>query len=92
MRVSGCGVMYLSNLQRAREAKQEQAAAKAKEEGQQRQRVAALESSGLKMIPFAISKSMDGTGQLHVEYPQLNFTPENLFALGSPIGMFLSIR
>ena len=52
----------------------------------------ALESSGLRMVPFAVSKSMDGTGQLHVEYPQLNFAPESLFALGSPIGMFLSVR
>ena len=72
--------------------KQERASAKAKDKGQQRQRMAALEMSGLRMVPFAVSKSMDGTGQIHVEYPQLIFTPENLFALGSPIGMFLSVR
>ena len=72
--------------------KQERASAKAKDEGQQRQRMAALEMSGLRMVPFAVNKSMDGTGQIHVEYPQLIFTPENLFALGSPIGMFLSVR
>ncbi|XP_074642043.1 triacylglycerol hydrolase DDHD2-like isoform X2 [Tubulanus polymorphus] len=33
-----------------------------------------------------------GTGQPHVRYPKLNFTPVNFFALGSPIALFLTTR
>ncbi|KAK6178146.1 hypothetical protein SNE40_012963 [Patella caerulea] len=33
-----------------------------------------------------------GTGQPFVKYPQLLFSPSALFALGSPIGVFLSVR
>jgi len=33
-----------------------------------------------------------GTGQACVKYPTLLFSPQNLFALGSPIGLFLTVR
>ncbi|KAI8789570.1 phospholipase DDHD2-like isoform X3 [Biomphalaria glabrata] len=33
-----------------------------------------------------------GAGQLKVSYPQLDFTPSALFALGSPIGVYLTLR
>lgn len=33
-----------------------------------------------------------GTGQVSVAYNSLDFEPEIFFALGSPIGMFLTIR
>lgn len=33
-----------------------------------------------------------GTGQVSVVYHTLDFEPENFFALGSPIGMFLTVR
>nr|XP_006111499.1 SEC23-interacting protein [Pelodiscus sinensis] len=33
-----------------------------------------------------------GTGQVSVAYSVLDFEPENFFALGSPIGVFLSVR
>ncbi|XP_011707116.1 PREDICTED: phospholipase DDHD2-like, partial [Wasmannia auropunctata] len=33
-----------------------------------------------------------GTGQPYIHYPQLNFHPGAFFALGSPIGMFVTIR
>ncbi|KAK0086211.1 hypothetical protein PV325_003562 [Microctonus aethiopoides] len=33
-----------------------------------------------------------GTGQPFINYPQLNFHPKAFFALGSPIGMFVTIR
>lgn len=33
-----------------------------------------------------------GTGQPYINYPQLNFNPRAFFALGSPIGMFVTIR
>ncbi|KAK9509366.1 hypothetical protein O3M35_006699 [Rhynocoris fuscipes] len=33
-----------------------------------------------------------GTGQPYIAYPQLHFQPKAFFALGSPIGMFLTVR
>lgn len=33
-----------------------------------------------------------GTGQPSVQYPKLDFKPSILYALGSPIGIFLSAR
>ncbi|XP_029179225.1 SEC23-interacting protein-like isoform X2 [Nylanderia fulva] len=33
-----------------------------------------------------------GTGQPFIHYPQLNFHPRAFFALGSPIGMFVTVR
>lgn len=33
-----------------------------------------------------------GTGQPFISYPQLTFSPENFFALGSPIGVFVTVR
>ena len=37
-------------------------------------------------------QGLAGTGQPYVEYPQLDFEPYALLALGSPIGMFLTVR
>lgn len=33
-----------------------------------------------------------GTGIPFIRYPQLDFSPENFFALGSPVAMFLTVR
>lgn len=33
-----------------------------------------------------------GTGQPFIDYPQLTFEPQHLFAVGSPIGLFLTVR
>lgn len=33
-----------------------------------------------------------GTGQPYITYPQLNFHPKAFFAMGSPIGMFVTVR
>lgn len=33
-----------------------------------------------------------GTGQPYIHYPQLSFHPQAFFALGSPIGMFVTVR
>ncbi|XP_049864608.1 phospholipase DDHD2 isoform X1 [Schistocerca gregaria] len=33
-----------------------------------------------------------GTGQPYISYPHLQFTPTAFFALGSPIGMFVTVR
>ena len=35
---------------------------------------------------------MAGTGQPTVRYAKLNFEPANMFALGSPIGLFVTVR
>lgn len=43
-----------------------------------------------KQIDYHVGLS--GTGQPLMNYPQLTFEPKNFFALGSPIGMFVTIR
>ncbi|XP_063304488.1 phospholipase DDHD2 isoform X1 [Pelobates fuscus] len=57
--------------------------------------------SELKQPPLASGSTLNmvnyecfdvGIGQVSVTYPQLNFSPEIFFALGSPIGMFLTVR
>lgn len=49
-----------------------------------------LKRSESKQIDYRIGLS--GTGQPLMKYPQLTFEPKNFFALGSPIGMFVTIR
>ena len=39
-----------------------------------------------------IVRGLAGTGQPYIDYPQLSFRPRQLFAVGSPIGLFLSVR
>ena len=53
--------------------------------------VAATSSEG-KLLGVKIIQGLAGTGQTFVEYPQLLFHPQHLFALGSPIGLFLTVR
>lgn len=45
---------------------------------------------GTESVQFV--KGTGGTGQPLVNYPSLDFTPSCLFAVGSPIGLFLSLR
>ena len=49
-----------------------------------------LERTQSRQIDFRVGLS--GTGQPLMNYPQLTFEPKNFFALGSPIGMFVTIR
>lgn len=49
-----------------------------------------LERTQSKQIDYRVGLS--GTGQPLMNYPQLTFEPKNFFALGSPIGMFVTIR
>uniref|UniRef100_A0A1B0GAQ0 DDHD domain-containing protein n=1 Tax=Glossina morsitans morsitans TaxID=37546 RepID=A0A1B0GAQ0_GLOMM len=51
-------------------------------------------SGGLALEPQHITYSMGpaGSGQPFIQYVQLIFQPEKFFALGSPIGMFVTIR
>ncbi|XP_023031194.1 uncharacterized protein LOC6641580 isoform X2 [Drosophila willistoni] len=46
------------------------------------------------LLPKQVSYTMGpaGTGQPVINYPQLIFHPKKFFALGSPIGMFVTIR
>lgn len=72
---------------------QDEVTAKSEKEKQQKEMIASLEQSGLKMVPYSVSRGhLSGTGQSLVEYPTLDFTPENLFAVGSPIALFLTVR
>ena len=48
------------------------------------------EGGGIESVQFV--KGTAGTGQPLVNYPSLDFTPSCLFAVGSPIGLFLSLR
>lgn len=43
-----------------------------------------------KQISYMLSTV--GTGQPQIQYPQLAFQPKALFAMGSPIGMFVTVR
>lgn len=45
-----------------------------------------------RFLNVKIVRGLAGTGQMHVEYPQLLFHPQHLFAFGSPIGIFLTVR
>ena len=41
---------------------------------------------------YNIIKGVCGTGQISIRYPKLDFYPSFLFCIGSPIGLFLSVR
>lgn len=47
-------------------------------------------NDGIQGIKYV--RSTVGTGQPLVQYPKLNFEPTFLFALGSPVGLFLTVR
>ena len=41
-------------------------------------------------VPY--ERGVAGTGQPTVRYAKLNFEPANMFALGSPMGLFVTVR
>jgi len=43
-------------------------------------------------VEVVYQQGLAGTGQPYVEYPQLDLNFYALFALGSPIGMFQTVR
>ncbi|XP_061185904.1 phospholipase DDHD2-like isoform X1 [Saccostrea echinata] len=49
-----------------------------------------VQSSSSVSVEFLLGPA--GTGQPSVKYPKLDFKPNTLYALGSPIGIFLSAR
>ena len=51
-----------------------------------------VQLSPVASVEVVYQPGVAGTGQPYVEYPQLNFEPFALFVLGSPVGMFLTVR
>ena len=47
-------------------------------------------SSASVEVPY--ERGVAGTGQPTVRYAKLNFEPANMFAVGSPIGLFVTVR
>ena len=44
-------------------------------------------------MKFSVSmEGVAGTGQPYVSYKQLEFKPCHLFLVGSPVGLFLTVR
>lgn len=75
-----------------RKAREREAREKEQQRLQQQQEAvdSALQKATLQGVKFV--RGLAGTGQPFIEYPQLNFQPQFLFALGSPIGLFLTVR
>lgn len=65
-----------------------------RQEREQREAKEAVDSASVSAELFGVKiiKGVAGTGQTYVDYPQLTFAPQQLFALGSPIGLFLTVR
>lgn len=51
-----------------------------------------LSAASVSSVEVLYEQGVAGTGQPYVEYPQLDLKFYALFALGSPIGMFLTVR
>lgn len=51
-----------------------------------------LSTASISSVEVLYEQGVAGTGQPYVEYPQLDLQFYALFALGSPIGMFLTVR
>lgn len=51
-----------------------------------------LSVASVSSVEVVYQQGLAGTGQPFVEYPQLDLKFYAFFALGSPIGMFLTVR
>ena len=51
-----------------------------------------LSVASVSSVEVVYQQGLAGTGQPFVEYPRLDLEFYALFALGSPIGMFLTVR
>lgn len=51
-----------------------------------------LSVASVASVEVVYQQGLAGTGQPYVEYPQLDLNFHALFALGSPIGMFQTVR
>ena len=79
-------------LAKERKAREREARERDQQRVQQQQEAidATMNKAMLQGVKFV--KGVAGTGQPFIDYPQLNFEPHFLFALGSPIGLFLTVR
>ena len=68
----------------------EEKLAKEKEMQFKHQQLTNEEKQGLERFKYV--KGLSGIGEPSIVYPQLSFKPCCLFAIGSPIGLFLTIR
>lgn len=74
-----------------REKEERERSAREKEQQRQQETVnASFHRATLQGVK--IVRGLAGTGQPFIDYPQLTFHPKHLFAVGSPIGLFLSVR
>ena len=78
------------DLKLRKERKAKEAAKKLEQE--QKELKARRASVETKVLKVKIIQGLAGTGQTYVEYPQLMFQPQQLFLLGSPLGLFLTVR
>lgn len=71
-----------------------EAKAKAKSESQTKRDSISSSTSidGVESVEVLYHQGVAGTGQPNVNYPRLGFKPFAMFALGSPIGMFMTVR
>ena len=51
-----------------------------------------LKSFSSASVEVVYERGMAGTGQPTVHYSKLDFNPAHMFALGSPIGLFTTVR
>ncbi len=74
-----------------REREQKERLEREREEKKQQEAVdSALHRATLQGV--RIVRGLAGTGQPYIDYPLLSFKPMHLFAVGSPVGLFLSVR
>ncbi|XP_015594831.1 SEC23-interacting protein isoform X2 [Cephus cinctus] len=68
------------------------------ENGSKEDNLEPIKSTPVPVLKRRLSKKISyvmgaaGTGQPYIHYPELNFHPKAFFALGSPIGMFVTVR
>ncbi len=79
-------------LKRQKKAVAKEHAQKEEEKKKKAEQRDELDGSSSKVFGAKIIYGPAGTGQAFVKYPTLNFVPQNLFAIGSPIGLFLTVR
>lgn len=82
-----------SNRAKARaEARATKALKKSQEDQDNLSSSSAQSLTAVESVEVLYHQGMAGTGQPFVRYPQLHFKPFAMFALGSPIGMFMTVR
>ncbi|KXJ22983.1 SEC23-interacting protein [Exaiptasia diaphana] len=98
-KISGFLKQHSANMEKSRLEKAERvkakAAAKAKIEEQSKDNLDSASCSSLETVESVevlYHLGVAGTGQPNVRYPKLDFKPFAMFALGSPIGMFMTVR